>query len=64
MTELKAANDENFDEKLEEVKTVKSLTSKQIKNLAKPEFAKNPELYYPTTVFEKLGFHRTQCPKC
>lgn len=33
---------EQFDETVEEVKTVKCLTTKQIKALAKPEFAKNP----------------------
>lgn len=36
----------------------------EIKNLAKPEFAKNPEKFYPTKVFEKIGFHRASCPKC
>lgn len=29
--------------KMEEEATVKTLTAKQMKNLAKPEFAKNPE---------------------
>lgn len=70
--------EENFDEKIEEVKTVKSLTTKvylfykaknsntykELKNLAKPEFQKNPEKFYPTKVFEKFGFSRNQCPKC
>ena len=35
-----------------------------MKNLAKPEFAKNPEQFYPTQVFEKFGFTRAQCSKC
>jgi alanyl-tRNA synthetase len=35
-----------------------------MKELAKPEFALNPELYYPTTVFSRYGFSRAQCPKC
>ena len=35
-----------------------------MKNLAKPEFAKNPDLFYPTAVFSKFGFTRAQCPKC
>ena len=32
--------------------------------MAKPEFAANPEKYYPTKVFEKFGYSRNQCPKC
>jgi hypothetical protein len=32
--------------------------------LAKPEFAANPEKFYPTKVFEKMGYSRAQCPKC
>ena len=44
--------------------TVQCLTTKEIKALAKPEFAANPEKFYPTKTFEKLGFHRAQCPKC
>ena len=32
--------------------------------MAKPEFAKNPELFYPTDVFKEFGFSRHQCPKC
>ena len=27
-----------------------------------PEFQANPEKYYPTRVFESLGFSRAQCP--
>eukprot|EP00163_Fabomonas_tropica_P013461 TRINITY_DN2499_c0_g1_i1.p1 TRINITY_DN2499_c0_g1~~TRINITY_DN2499_c0_g1_i1.p1 ORF type:complete len:973 (-),score=368.24 TRINITY_DN2499_c0_g1_i1:251-3169(-) len=48
----------------EGMETVKSLTAKEIKKLAKPEFAANPEKFYPTKTFEKFGFHRAQCPKC
>ena len=29
-----------------------------------PEFAKNPEKFYPVNTFEKIGFHRATCPKC
>ena len=48
----------------EEEKTVQCLTTKEIKALAKPEFAANPEKFYPTETFKKLGFSRSQCPKC
>jgi len=30
----------------------------EIKNLAKPEFQKNPEKFYPTDVFTNLGYSR------
>jgi alanyl-tRNA synthetase len=48
----------------EEEGTVKCLTAKEIKMLAKPEFAANPEKFYPTETFKKLGFTRAQCPVC
>jgi len=32
--------------------------------LARPEFEASPEKFYPTKVFDKLGFKRAQCPKC
>ena len=48
----------------EEEGTVKCLTAKEIKNLAKPEFAANPEKFYPVTTFKNLGFHRASCPIC
>ena len=35
-----------------------------MKNLAKPEFAKNPDQFYPTQVFSKFGYSRAQCVKC
>ena len=35
-----------------------------MKNLAKPEFAKNPDQFYPTQVFAKFGYSRAQCVKC
>lgn len=44
-----------------EEETVKCLTAKEIKELAKPEFAANPEKFYPTETFKKLGFSRAQC---
>ena len=31
-------------------------TAKEIKNMAKPEFAANPEKFYPTDVFKKFGY--------
>ena len=34
------------------------LTTKEIKALARPEFAANPEKFYPTETFAKLGFSR------
>lgn len=40
------------------------MTAKEIKNLAKPEFAANPDKFYPTETFRKLGFHRANCPIC
>lgn len=43
---------------------VQCLTTKEIKALARPEFAANPEKFYPTKTFEKLGFSRAQCPVC
>jgi len=57
----------------EEEKTVQCLTTKvslppltfkEIKALARPEFEKYPERFYPTETFAKLGFTRAQCPKC
>ena len=44
--------------------TVQCLTTKEIKALARPEFASNPEKFYPTKTFEKLGYTRTQCKIC
>lgn len=45
-------------------KEIKALSAKEMKALARPEFEKNPHLYYPTKTFESLGFTRNQCPKC
>ena len=55
---------ETFDETIEEAKVVVGLTVKEIKNLVRPTFENNPDLYYPTKVFEGFGFHRNRCPKC
>lgn len=44
--------------------TVKCLTTKEIKAKARPEFQANPEKFYPTKVFENMGYSRAQCPKC
>ena len=38
---------------------VTCLTTKEIKALAKPEFAADPEKFYPTETFAKLGFERS-----
>jgi len=40
------------------MKTVKCLTTKQLKALAKPEFEADPDRFYPTSVFRKIGFSR------
>lgn len=47
-----------------ELETVKALTVKEIKALARPEFEENPERFYPTNVFTDWGFTRAKCPKC
>lgn len=44
--------------------TVQCLTTKEIKALARPEFAANPEKFYPTETFAKMGYTRAQCPCC
>jgi alanyl-tRNA synthetase len=44
--------------------TVACLSTKEIKALARPEFTANPEKFYPTEVFAKMGYSRAQCPKC
>lgn len=36
----------------------------ELKKLARPEFAANPDKFYPTKTLKKLGFERNQCPKC
>lgn len=35
----------------------------EVKKLVRPHFEANPEQFYPTTIFNKLGFSRTRC-KC
>lgn len=57
---------------VEEEKTVQCLTTKvsplsltclqEIKALARPEFQKYPERFYPVETFKKLGFSRALCP--
>lgn len=32
--------------------------------MARPEFTKNYDQFYPVETFKKIGFHRAQCPKC
>jgi len=48
----------------DEEETIQCMTAKEIKALAKPEFEANPDKFYPTKTFAKLGFHRARCPKC
>jgi len=43
---------------------VACLSAKEIKKLAKPEFAANPDKFYPTPTLKKLGFSRASCPSC
>jgi len=49
---------------LDEVQQVKSLTAKEIKALARPEFEANPDKFYPTQTLRRLGFSRCSCVKC
>lgn len=37
------------------------LSAKQIKNLAKPEFAANPDKFYPTQTLRRLSYDRHTC---
>jgi len=53
---------DQFDEKLEEAKTVKALTTKQIKAKIRPMFEADPDRYYPTTFLKSVGFERSKCP--
>ena len=55
---------EEFDEKLEEAKTQKVMTAKQIKKKFRPEFQKNFEKYYPVNFFKKINFVRNKCEEC
>lgn len=48
----------------EEVKVVRGLNPKEIKALARPEFAANPDKFYPTKTLRKLGYERFKCPSC
>lgn len=43
---------------------VACLSAKEIKKLAKPEFAADPDKFYPTPTLKKLGFSRATCPEC
>jgi len=47
-----------------EEEEVACLSTKEIKALARPEFAANPEKFYPTKTFARLGFSRSQCTVC
>jgi len=40
---------------------VACLSAKEIKKLAKPEFAADPDRFYPTPTLKKLGFTRATC---
>lgn len=48
----------------EQPQEVQALSAKQIKQIAKPKFAANPEKYYPVETMKKFGYTRAQCPKC
>lgn len=48
----------------EKQEVVQGLTAKEIKKLARPEFAANPDKFYPTDTLRRLGFSRNQCPVC
>ena len=37
------------------------LAIQEMKKIMRPEFEANPEKYYPTKIFEKLGFSRAKC---
>eukprot|EP00697_Spironema_sp_BW2_P015228 gnl/Spiro4/5989_TR3068_c0_g1_i1.p1 gnl/Spiro4/5989_TR3068_c0_g1~~gnl/Spiro4/5989_TR3068_c0_g1_i1.p1 ORF type:complete len:976 (+),score=410.67 gnl/Spiro4/5989_TR3068_c0_g1_i1:49-2976(+) len=47
----------------ERMEEVACLSAKELKNLAKPEFAANPDFFYPTEVLKRHGFSRATC-KC
>ena len=36
----------------------------EIKKIAKPKFAAEPEKYYPVATMQRLGFSRAKCEKC
>jgi len=55
---------EKEDDKLEEVKTVKALTVRELKAKLKPLFQQEYEKYYPVNFFKKVGFSRDQCKSC
>eukprot|EP00477_Mikrocytos_mackini_P000567 GAHX01000605.1.p1 GENE.GAHX01000605.1~~GAHX01000605.1.p1 ORF type:complete len:992 (-),score=193.88 GAHX01000605.1:1573-4548(-) len=42
----------------------KVITTSEIKKKAREEFSQNPSQFYPTTIFEKYGFVRKNCPIC
>lgn len=60
----KEHTDDGFDEQVEEVKMVKAMTAKEIKNKFRPEFQKNYQQYYPVDFFKKINFVRKQCENC
>jgi len=49
---------------MSEGEEVKVLSSKEIKKIAKPKFAAEPEKYYPVTTMTRLGYSRYKCEKC
>ena len=55
--------DKSKDTKNKDLKEVKALTAKEIKNLLRPDFEKNPDKYYPVKTLTSLGYSRAQC-KC
>ena len=55
--------DKSKDTKNKDLKEVKALTAKEIKNLLRPDFEKIPDKYYPVKTLTSLGYSRAQC-KC
>jgi alanyl-tRNA synthetase len=48
----------------EKVEFITAMTAKEIKKIARPEFAANPEKFYPVDTLKGLGYERTTCPTC
>ena len=44
--------------------TISIALLQEIKALARPEFEKYPERFYPVTTLTRFGFSRAQCPNC
>jgi len=53
-----------LDEEFIQMKVIKGLSIKEIKDKARPDFEANPEKYYPTKFFDGISFNRNKCNKC